>query len=485
MGFRDLRDFLTKLEELEMLRVVEGAHWDLEIGAISQMMQEGEANPALLFDKIPGYPTGFRVLSNYLNSPKKQALVLGIPTDAPNLEIVRRMKERRKEILGIPPREAKDAPVLENCDTGDNVNIFKFPTPKWRTLEGGRYIGTSTVVINRDPDDGWVNMGTYRQMIHDERTLGFYVEPHHHGMIIAKKYWARGKACPVVACYGQEPEVFQAASGSAPWGKSELDIAGGLKGEPVDVIKGELTGLPILARAEIAIEGEVPPPEMDSRSEGPYREWPGYYSQEPVPQPVIYIKAIYHRNNPILTGPPACNRTISVGSVAPTAAAIWDALEKSALPGIRGVWAHANGLFIVISLTQEFAGHAKMALLTAVGARGTNSAYRYYVAVDDDIDPSSLTDVLWAMTTRCVPEEQIEIIGGTVSTRVDPVISPSKRETGDFTCGRVLVNACKPWTWIKEFSKSMTFTPQYERQIQEKWHDLREKRSPSNHPTVR
>ncbi len=477
MGFRDLRDFIAKVDKLEMLCVVEGADWDLEIGAICQMMQESEENPVLLFDKIPGYPPGFRVLANHQNSPKKQAVVQDLPTDLSELEIVRHMKEKRKLTSTIPPKEVENGPILENYDRGDKVNILKFPTPKWRTLEGGRYIGTSTLVINRDPDEGWVNMGTYRQMIHDEKTVGFFVEPHHHGMIIAKKYWARGKACPVVASYGQEPDLFQAATGSAAWGRSELDVAGGLKGEPVEVIKGELTGLPIPARAEIAIEGEVPPPEVDSRVEGPYREWPGYYSQEPTPQPVIHIKAVYHRNNPIMTGNHISNRNITVGPVAHAAIAVWEALEKTALPGIRGVWAHANGLFIVISLKQEFAGHAKMALLTATGARGSNSAYRYYVVVDEDIDPSNLHDVLWAMTTRCVPEEQIDIVRGTVSTRVDPLISPKKREVGDLTCGRVLINACKPWDWIQEFGKSMTFAPEFERKVREKWGHLANSRS--------
>lgn len=472
MGFRDLRDFLAQADRLGMLRVIEGAQWDLEIGAISQMMQATEENPILLFGKIPGYPPGFRVLANHTNSIQKQAVALGIPSGLNTLDLLQRLRERRKQIGSIPPKEVRDGPVLENRDFGEKANILKFPTPKWRALEGGRYIGTSTLVINRDPDDGWINMGCYRQMIHNERTVGYFVEPHHHGWIIAKKYWARGKACPVVACYGQDEDLFQAASSSAPWGKSELDIAGGLKGEPIELIKGEITGLPIPARAEIAIEGEVPPPEVDSRVEGPYREWPGYYSQEPTPQPVIHIKAVYHRNDPILTGPPGCERRTSVASITSTAIAVWEALDRSALPGIRGVWAYYNGLFIVISLKQQFAGHAKMALLTALSARGSNSAYRYYVTVDDDIDPTNLNDVLWAMTTRCAPEEQIEIIRGTLSTRVDPIISPRKREIGDLTCGRVLINACKPWDWMEQFGQSMTFTPEYEKQVREKWGHL-------------
>lgn len=469
MGFRDLREFLVKADSLGMLQVVQGADWNLEIGCLSQLMEETELNPMLLFDKIPGYPAGYRVLSNHQNSPKKLALALSAPLHLGKLELSKYLMERRKETRTLPPREVESGPILENSDVGENVNLLKFPTPKWRTLEGGRYIGTSTLVMNRDPDAGWVNVGCYRQMIHDEKTVGFYVEPHHHGMIIAKKYWAKGKACPVVACYGQQEELWQAAVSSAPWGKSELELAGGLVGEPIEVIRGNFTGLPIPAWAEIAVEGEVPPPQEDSRLEGPYREWPGYYSQERVAQPVIRVKAVYHRNDPIMTGPPGSARNISSGSIVRAALAVWEALERTALPGLCGVWAHCNGLFIVISLKQQFAGHAKMALLTALGARGSTSAYRYYVAVDEDIDPTNLSDVLWAMTTRCDPERQIDIVRATTSAGIDPILSPKQKAAKDLTCARVLVDACKPWDWIEDFGESMTFTPEYGEQIRDKY----------------
>ena len=248
--------------------------------------------------------------------------------------------------------------------------------------------------------------------------------------------------------------------------------AGGIAGEPIDVVQGELTGLPIPAHAEIAIEGEVPPPDDESRMEGPYREWPVYYTQDLTPQPVIRVKGVYHRNDPILLGPPGSARHISSGSVTPAALAVLEALERTALPGIRGVWAHCNGLFIVVAVEQQFAGHAKMALLTALGARGTTSAYRYYVAVDEDIDPTNLQDVLWAMTTRCDPENQIDIVRGTTSALIDPIISPQKRAVKDLTCGRVLIDACKPWAWIEDFGKSTTFTPEYERQVRSKYAEL-------------
>jgi 4-hydroxy-3-polyprenylbenzoate decarboxylase len=89
--------------------------------------------------------------------------------------------------------------------------------------------------------------------------------------------------------------------------------------------------------------------------------------------------------------------------------------------------------------------------------------------VDDDIDPTNLTDVLWAMTTRCVPENQIDIVRGALAGQIDPVLSPAKRESGDFTCGRVLIDACKPWEWKDRFAKSMTYEPGYWQEMREKW----------------
>jgi 4-hydroxy-3-polyprenylbenzoate decarboxylase len=172
MGFYDLRDFMAAAERHGMLRVIEGAHWDLELGAVATMLHDTPENPIVLFDRITGYPPGYRVLTNHQSSIRKLALIEGVAPDLPPMEILRALKERRKEIYPIPPRQVADGPVFENCDRGDEVNLLKFPVPRWRALDAGRYIGTGTAVINRDPEGDWVNVGTYRQQVHDERTVG-------------------------------------------------------------------------------------------------------------------------------------------------------------------------------------------------------------------------------------------------------------------------------------------------------------------------
>jgi len=101
--------------------------------------------------------------------------------------------------------------------------------------------------------------GVYRVVVHDEGTLGIFINHIQHGKQILQNYWAQGKNCPVVLSFGQDPAVFLAAAQREPWGVEELGVVGWLRGEPVEFFKGEVTGLPVPATAEIVVEGEIPP----------------------------------------------------------------------------------------------------------------------------------------------------------------------------------------------------------------------------------
>ena len=467
--FVDLRDFLAKADEFGMLRVIGGAHWNLELGAIAELMNELPDNPILMFDKIPDYPPGYRVLTNHLNTAKKVALSRGLPLDLPPLELVKLWRERRKSYHAVPPIRVDQGPVLENVWKGEDVDLLKFPVPHWRLLDGGRYIGTGTEVITRDPDSGWVNLGTYRQSVLSRNRLTIYIEPHHHGLHIAQKYWAKGQACPVAVCYGAEEAVFQASAASLPPGVSEYDYAGWLRGAPVPTVEGEITGLPIPAHAEIALEGEIPPPEQESHREGPFREWTGYYTQAPNPQPIIRVQAVYHRNDPILVGTTAQSRIIRISTIPDAASNAFEALERAGIPGVRGVWSFMESLFIVVSIEQQYAGHSKAALAVVAGVRHAASANRYYVVVDEDIDPSDINQVLWAVCTRVEPSQQIDILRGMRTGGIDPIVAPEKRENRDYTAAIVLIDACKPFPWKQQFGKSLTYSDEFLSQVQAKW----------------
>ena len=134
----------------------------------------------------------------------------------------------------------RDGPVLENIQRGKDVNILSFPTPRWFELDGGRYIGTGSVNITHDPEEGWTNLGTARVMIHDENTVGFYIAPGRHGRIHRDKAFARGEPFKVAISVGHDPLIFLAGALEVPYGVCEYDFIGGIQGEPVDVIAANL-----------------------------------------------------------------------------------------------------------------------------------------------------------------------------------------------------------------------------------------------------
>lgn len=474
--FNDLREFIKRADELGECCVIEGADWDKEIGAIGDLMSQVPESPLLVFDKIKGYPPGYRVVSNLATSSKRIALAFGLPMEAKGIELVTAFRDRlRQGIQPIPPVEVDTGPVKENVLVGDDVDLFKFPTPKWHEFDGGRYIGTGSAVVSRDPDEGWVNLGTYRVQIQDKSTVTMSLGYGHHGNIIARKYWNKGLPCPMAICCGQAPLVFAAAHFEIPWRFPEYDWAGGWQRKPIEVTRGVTTDLPIPATAEIVLEGEIVPPGVDNRPEGPFGEWAGYYAGGVRQMPAFRVKSILHRNNPIIQGnpPSLLPRVWTLGRHIQIAAALWDELDRQ-LPGVKGVWTieetTIHGI-VVIALQQLYGGHAKQAALIAAGALVTAYTTRYIIVVDEDIDPSNTSEVLWALGTRSEPQE-IDILRGCWGSWANPTITPEQRKIDDREHSLGIILACKPYKWIKDFPRSTKPSPELAKKVRAKWPKL-------------
>lgn len=479
--FDDLREFLNILKSQSELKEISGADWDLEIGAITELQAADASAPALLFDGIKGYSPGFRIATNLFATEQRSALVLRLPSDLKGLDLVRAWREKiRGGIKPIDPIDAKDVPVKENIVEGDDVDLYRFPVPRWHEWDGGRYIGTGSMTITRDPDEKWVNLGTYRVMLHDRNTTSFYISVGRHAAIMREKYWSQGRPCPAAICLGQDPTIWAMSVATLPWGVSEYGAAGWLRGKPVEVTSAEETGLPIPAAAEIVLEGEAFPPSVEAREEGPFGEWMGYYvghgkTGKRPNVPVFKVRRIYYRNDPILQGNPPFKPPIpfGVGEHILVSAAIWDAVERE-VPDVRGVWVAKEAstwgaLFTVISLRQRYPGHAKQAACVAAGCRAGAYMGRFYVVIDDDLDPSKMGDVLWALGTRCDPERSIDVIRETWSSEADPIISPERKSKGELLGSKALILACKPYPWYEDFPKVNRASPELLARVQEKW----------------
>src|SRR5262245_10781108 len=154
----DLREFIKQAQAAGDLVVVKGADPHLEMGVIYELSQKKKYPPVLLFEEMVGCDPRFRVLSNVRN----QRSIVG-DLDLEALKAFRRRPKGKKE--PIPPRELNTGPVFDNVDEGDAVDILKFPHPRWHLGDGGAYIGTECLVITKDPESDWVNVGTYRVMM--------------------------------------------------------------------------------------------------------------------------------------------------------------------------------------------------------------------------------------------------------------------------------------------------------------------------------
>lgn len=468
MPLIDLRTWLQRVDELGELRRVDGANCDEDIGMATEVLHHTENAPAVVFDNIPGYAPGYRVAVNNFGSLRRIALTLGLPVDADPQELIDLWRRKLAALKPIPPVYVDDGPIMENVQMGDDVNVLQFPTPKWHEADGGRYIGTGSADITRDPDEGWVNLGTYRVMVHDAKKVGFYISPGKHGRIHREKYFSRGEPCPVAVATGLPPTLYLGACTEVPYGLSEYDWAGGIAGEPVKVIRGKVTGLPIPADAELVLEGFASPQERIL--EGPFGEWTGYYASASRQEPVIDVKAIYYRNNPIMFGSPP-NRPPDEQARYRSfmrSAALREDVEKAGVPDVTGVWCHAVGgarMLVAISIKQRYPGHARQAGHVAAMCHAGAYLGRYVVVFDDDVDVTNLEDVIWAMCSRADPASAIDIINRAWSGPLDPAIHPDHKGFNS----RAVIDACRPYEWRDKFPPVNEPSPEVKRRAREKW----------------
>jgi UbiD family decarboxylase len=468
MPFKDLRQYLEAVDRFEQLRTVEGADCDLEIGGLTELCWE-RGGPVLLFDAVQGYARGYRLVTNLLDTLPRCALAIGLSPDCSREQFIEAWKRVLTTFEPIRPREVASAPFMENRLVGDDVDLLRFPAPKWHELDGNRYLGTGAITIVQDPDQPWVNLGIYRAALHDPNTVGLYISPGQHARIVREKFWARGESCPVAITFGQDPTAFIAAGQKMPWGASEYDFAGFLLGEPAEVVKGPITGLPLPAGAEIVIEGECPPVTVESRMEGPFGEWNGYYASDPRPEAIVKVKAVYYRDDPIVHGEPPFRPPSEgfFGRPEVHAAALHLNLEKAGLPDIRGVAEYGGSCGLhVVSLKQRYHSHA-MEAATVLARHSYQGGF--IVVVDDDIDPWNLEEVIWALGTRCDAATDIQVAHGFRSSLLDPKLPPEKRARRDLTASVAVLNACRPYHWIAEFPPVNRMSNALRERVAEKW----------------
>ena len=303
-------------------------------------------------------------------------------------------------------------------------------------------------------------------MVQDRNHVSLWISPGKHGRQIREKYFRAGKPCPVLISCGHDPLLFLAGGNELKFGLSEYDYAGGHRGEPYEVVLSELHGLPMPAHAEIVLEGELV--ENVKAKEGPFGEFTGYYASSPSEQPVVQVKRVYYRNDPILgiASPMRPPSDFSFSKCVMKAGMIWDEVERAGLAGVAGVWVHEFGgarMFNVIAIKQAYPGHARQAGLLAAGCQSASYLGRFVVVVDEDVDPTDLFDVMWAMCTRCDPANDIEFVRRAWSGPLDPLLDKASS-----TNSRAIIDACRPYERLEGFPDGGAREPRADAQGQGK-----------------
>ena len=265
------------------------------------------------------------------------AMMFGLPKDASITELVKVAREKFKQ--RIPPVVVETGPVKENILKGEDIDLFKFPVPRWNRKDGGRYINTFQGTITKDPDSRRLNVGMYRGMLGKKDSLPSLLSRAQNWGQDFAKYVERGEEMPVACVLGWEPTLPFMACTPLPPNVSEYDVMGAIRGAPVELVKCETVPLLVPASAEIVIEGWISADPKTFEMEGPFGEYTGYYAGDQGPKHSIRVTAVTHRNNPIMVGAiegtlPSMMTENSIMSSIQRAAIAWNVLDAAGVPPV-------------------------------------------------------------------------------------------------------------------------------------------------------
>ncbi|HWL84516.1 MAG TPA: UbiD family decarboxylase [Polyangiaceae bacterium] len=435
------------------------------IGAGGTVMRPTRIGPAMMFNRIKGYPES-RVLVGLMASRRRVSLLLG----APERELGMQMGRAVKTVIPPAMVERSSAPCQEEVHRADNPDFDLrklLPAPTNTEEDAGPYFCLG-LVLGSDPDNDAISDVTiHRLCVQGRDELSIYFAPGRHIDVFRKKAEAAGKPLPISINMGLDPAIHIGACFEAPTtplGFDELCVAGGLRGKPVGLVDCVTVRQKAIARAEIVIEGEILPnvrvkEDRLTNTGHAMPEFPGYNGPANPSLPLIRVTAVTMRRQAILqtlVGPG--EEHVNLAGI-PTEASIYNAVDV-ALPGLlRNVYAHScgGGKFLAVLQTHKReAGDEGKVRQAALIALATFRELKNVILVDEDVDLFDSNDVLWAMQTRYQGDVSTIFIPGVTGHVLDPSqipqYSPSIRGRG-ITC-KTIFDCTVPFALKKEFERA-------------------------------
>jgi 2,5-furandicarboxylate decarboxylase 1 len=358
---------------------------------------------------VKGY--SIPVVGNILNTRKKYGLSLGVPESETFLHTVHALTHPVKPVV-VSEGACQEMVIAEKIDLRQLL-----PIPNLCEKDRNPYVSAG-VLVAKDPETGARNVSMNRLQVMGPDELMVGMAPSHHLFPLLKKAEARGKKLPVAVAIGNHPAVLVAANMYVELGFDEFEIAGGLLGAPISIVRGKTVDVEVPALCEIVIEGEVDPRRWEE--EGPFGEFSGLYESYGK-SPMMKVTAITHRRNPVfqMIVPSKYPEHCLTGGIA-IEATVFLAVKK-AIPGLKEVVITDGGcgrLHIILSVAGARPGEAKKAIFAAFANLNLG---KLCIVVDDDIDPRDPTQVEWAMATRLRADRDVVIVPGVKTDRAEPM----------------------------------------------------------------
>ena len=428
MKFKDLREFISFLErKQELCRIQTPVSCELEITEIADRVVKN-GGPALLFENVTGYDVP--VVINIFGSEQRMAWALGVEKLDDLVERVQGLLQlmhgppeglmNKLRTLGqlvhmgsFQPKTVRNAPCQEVVLRGDEVDLFKFPILKCWPLDGGRYI-TLPLVITRDPETGVQNYGTYRLQVYDRNTTGMHWQTHkvgtHHYRLNQER---KEERMDVAVALGGDPASIWTGSAPLPPDMDEMTVAGFLREEGVELVKGKTVDVMVPAHAEIVLEGYVVPGE--EREEGPFGDHTGYYSMQD-PYPVFHVESVTHRHHPIYPTTVVGRPPMEDYWMGKVTERVFLPTLQMILPEIVDMNMPAEGVFhnlVIVSIKKEYPGQAHK-VMHGLWGLGLMSLAKTIIVVDHFVNVQDISEVAWRVTNNLDPAQDFVFTKGPV-----------------------------------------------------------------------
>jgi len=410
----------------DVLRLPGPVHADGDLTAVAESLARAGRTPLVHAPGLRGGGADVPVITNVFASRERIARLLGVALGELHAEFARRVA------AAVPPRLVQEGPVLERVRSGQQLDLSTLPLLTHFASDKGPYI-TSGVVVAVDPDTGVGNLSFHRATPAGRDRLALSLHSRGDLWRLLRRYEKRGQPMPVAMVIGGHPLFLLAAAGRVPEQVDERALAGGLLGEPLDVVRTPVYGIEVPAHAEFVLEGTIDA--LAEAEEGPFGEFSGYSSGRST-RNELRVQTLLSRASPmlvsILGGRSADHLTL--GRLGREADAVRALRER--FPQLRAVhWpssgTHFHAYIAVEQLRQGEARQIALALLS------WDPYLKTVVAVDADVDVTSDDAVLWAMAVHVQPARDVFVIDELPGNALDPSSDPQG------TASRMVIDATR------------------------------------------